>query len=702
MTKRLKPHDGGALGRGRVLRHLLSMVRASLGTGRATSVLLTGAPGVGKSVVSKALVEGLVDQLGDVTVLSLTGDPLAQHVSWNGFRTIRYHGDLPSIGNIVERLQAEEWGASSHEPSGPLLAEECRLAHETIMRPLTAAFEQLTRQRVVVVSVEDAHYMDVASLDALSGLMQRFVDRPFIVLLVGWDHVVETTSHLFSNPQMIFEELSSLDPISIRHLVGTWLGPLETLLDDDTKELLASHARGNALFARVLVTDLVQKYDQFGVDGFDPGAFTLPLTIDDLYRMRIERLDSQARDLLNRCALGGFAFGRATACVGNPNSINEAWQVLLAEGIVAVDDCAVSEGLPAARFVSGGFYEVAQSMCSSFRETSLHSDVSRWLSGCDSYKPRDVAYHLVHGGRAAESRSHWMNAAFAAIACGDFRMAISMLDTAAALTLDPSKKSHLLMNQLNLSAALGEWDDVVRLLGSIPSRVVDEENTLAADHAYWRAEAYLAGYGATQGGDLAVDLLQQSRDRAVSAADPVRQVRALTALAIALAKDDAARAQTTWSQALSLAKTHAVDLSIFPFADLCVRQATEDQQGVRVAAQALLSPQDSGVSGAVAIRVAQLLTDMEIAEGQWDAAAFLLEDLVDRTRMMGDRVHEVEALLQWAWVSDQMAAPDTVSSLLERALALALQMGRSDLIERCRRRRSEREQREENGGPMSA
>gem|GEM_PF-3778608 len=676
-----------------MLRHLLALVRASVGNGKATSVLLTGAPGVGKSFVSQALVDGMVDLFGDATVLSLTGDPLAQHVSWNGFRTMRYLGELPSIENIVARLQSEEWGASSHELSEPLIAEGCRTAHEAIMRPITAVFEQLTRQRVVVVSVDDAHYLDVATLDALSSLMLRFSDRPLIVLLEGWEHVVETTSHFFSNPQMIFEELTRLDPISIRRLVENWLGDLETLLDEDTKELLASHARGNPLFARELVADVVKKYDRFGVEGFDPGAFTLPLTVDDLYRMRIEKLDSQARDLLNRCAVGGFAFGRATACVGNPNSINEAWQVLVAEGIVAVDDSPVSTE----RFVSGGFYEVAQSMCSSFRETSMHGDVSRWLLECDTYNHRDVAYHLVHGDRAAESRPHWMNAASTAIACGDFRMAISMLGTAAALTLDPSSKSRLLMNQLDLSAALGEWDDVVRILGSIPGRVIDDETVLAADHAYWRAEAYLAGYGATQGGDLAVDLLEQSREHAATAGDVVRQVRALTGLVIALAKDDATLAQTTWSQALTLAREHAVELSVFPFAELCVRQVSEANQDVRVAAQALLNPDASRVSDAVAIRVAQLLTDMEIAEGQWEAAAFHLEDLVTRTRMVGDRVNEVEALLQWAWVCDQMALPDAVTANLERSLTLALQMGRPELIERCRRWRSEWEQRQAKG-----
>ena len=702
MTKRLEPHDGGALGRGRVLRHLLSLVRASLGTGRATSVLLTGAPGVGKSIVSQALVDGLVQQLGDVTVLSMTGEPLAQHMSWNGLRRVRGLDDSPPFQSFLQHLEDKESSGMREDPLGPLIAEECRMAHETIMRPLTAVFEQLTRQHVVVVSVEDAHYMDVATLDALSGLMQRFSDRPLIVLLVGWEHVVETTSHLFSNPQMIFEEVVSLDPISTRRLVETWLGELEPLLDDDTKDLLASHGRGNPLFARELTSDIVKKYQRFGVEGFDPGAFALPLTIDDLYRMRIEKLDSQARDLLNRCAVGGFAFGRATACVGNPNSINDAWQALVTEGIVVADHSAVSDSPSAECFVSGGLYEVAQSMCSSFRETSLHVDASQWYLACDSYNARDVAYHLVRGDGAAESRSHWMNAASAAIACGDFRMAISMLGTAAALTFDPSKKSHLLMNQLDLCAALGEWDDVVRLLGSIPGRVIDDDNVLAADHAYWRAEAYLAGYGATQGGDLAVDLLLKSRDCAVAADDSVRQVRALTALAIALAKDDAESAQAMWSQALTLAKTHAVELSIFPFADLCVRQATEDQQGVRVAAKALLSPEDSGVGDAVAIRVAQLLADMEIAEGQWDAAAFLLEELVARTRMVGARVHEVEALLQWAWVCDQMVSSDAVIPLLERALALALRMGHLDLIERCRRLRSEGDHRAEKGGRQSS
>jgi tetratricopeptide (TPR) repeat protein len=227
--------------------------------------------------------------------------------------------------------------------------------------------------------------------------------------------------------------------------------------------------------------------------------------------------------------------------------------------------------------------------------------------------------------------------------------------------------------------------------------VIDDETVLAADHAYWRAEAYLAGYGATQGGDLAVDLLEQSREHAATAGDVVRQVRALTGLVIALAKDDATLAQTTWSQALTLAREHAVELSVFPFAELCVRQVSEANQDVRVAAQALLNPDASRVSDAVAIRVAQLLTDMEIAEGQWEAAAFHLEDLVTRTRMVGDRVNEVEALLQWAWVCDQMALPDAVTANLERSLTLALQMGRPELIERCRRWRSEWEQRQAKG-----
>ena len=182
--------------------------------------------------------------------------------------------------------------------------------------------------------VEDVHWIDKASEDLLSVLVESISDAPVLLLLVyrpeylrAWGdvayHAEVNLSRLggVNSAAMVRAILSksyaqrvSLERLSdedsqamIRQLLGT------TTIPTELERLVESHADGNPLFIEELIRDLVES-GHLARDG-DGYALTrqaaeinLPTTVQGLFLARSDRLKPELRNLLQVASVLGRVF----------------------------------------------------------------------------------------------------------------------------------------------------------------------------------------------------------------------------------------------------------------------------------------------------------------------------------------------------------------------------------------------------------
>lgn len=223
----------------------LGVLRAGLAdarAGRPRVAMIEGPSGIGKTALLEALLDGAVDDV-QVVVLRGSGD--------QNERLFAY-GLLEQLVRSAGTLAAQRFSAQDSVP--PSSAE--RLVDPITMGTRCLEFLDSLAGAVVVLAVDDAHWADRQSLQALVFALRRLVaDRVFAVFGVRTDGVVQL-------------------PDSLTRLIGGHLGMvirLDGFDEDDLRELaeavgvdglsapaarrLRLGTNGNPLHARALLEE---------------------------------------------------------------------------------------------------------------------------------------------------------------------------------------------------------------------------------------------------------------------------------------------------------------------------------------------------------------------------------------------------------------------------------------------------------------
>jgi DNA-binding SARP family transcriptional activator/tetratricopeptide (TPR) repeat protein len=255
-TPAVPPAGSGSplLERDAELRRLEDVVSEAVGTGRGVVVLITGEAGSGKT----ALLQALLDRAGaSATVLSSGCDDLLAPRSMGPFR------------DIAESLPGEV--ATAFETCGTPDA-----VFPVLLRLLAAA--------PVVLAIEDLHWADDATVDALRYLARRISTTPSVLLLTCREDELGRTHPL----RKLFGSLSgtrlhrvAVQPLSLRAV---------TALADGRTDPHRLHriTRGNAFY----VTEVLAA-----------GGSGLPATVRDAVLARLAGLSPDAQDVVSRLAV---------------------------------------------------------------------------------------------------------------------------------------------------------------------------------------------------------------------------------------------------------------------------------------------------------------------------------------------------------------------------------------------------------------
>jgi DNA-binding SARP family transcriptional activator len=233
---------------------LARVVRSVLRTERGCVVVVTGEAGSGKSALTRAFL----DRLGDGPVVAVGGcDDLLAPRSLGPIRDMA--GTLPALGSAL---------AAVAEPEDVFPA---------LLSFLAAA--------PTVLVVEDIHWADDATLDAIRYLSRRITGVPAVLVLTFREEDVDATHPLrrilggLSGSSTRRIELAPLSVDAVRRLAGV-----------DEAEAAEIHrvTRGNPFF----VTEVIEA----GSDG-------VPATVRDAVLARFGRLPAPARRLAERIAV---------------------------------------------------------------------------------------------------------------------------------------------------------------------------------------------------------------------------------------------------------------------------------------------------------------------------------------------------------------------------------------------------------------
>jgi DNA-binding CsgD family transcriptional regulator len=258
----------------------LAMIHALLDHARASRgavVVVRGEAGIGKS----ALLRDAAEHAGGMQILHAAGVESESELAFAGLHQL-VRPLLGSLDEIPEHQRSALRAALGLDPSA---CSDRFLVSAAVLNLLAAAAEE---DRPLLCIVDDAHWFDGASADALAFAARRIEAEPIVFLFSARVGDVRTFA-----PGLPELWLSGLDrEAATRWLVGRWGDEISALV----REQLLDVARGNPLALAELPKAL--SVDQRV--GREPLGDPLPVTatVESGFLKRVSRLRPGARTLL--------------------------------------------------------------------------------------------------------------------------------------------------------------------------------------------------------------------------------------------------------------------------------------------------------------------------------------------------------------------------------------------------------------------
>jgi DNA-binding CsgD family transcriptional regulator len=429
-------------------RDELERLLAGAREGQSGVLVLVGEPGIGKS----ALLDELAGSARDMRVLRARGIESEAQVPFGGlFELLR-----PALV-ALDRIPAPQ--AEALETALALRPGHAqdRFAVGAATLSLLAAYAD---ESALLVVVDDAHWLDGSSADALLFAMRRLIADPIAVVLA----VREEESSLLDGSDLPVLEISGLDRAAAAQLLDA--------LPAETHERLYDATAGNPLALLELARDAP-----------DPGPVDQPLPIST----------SIARAFLRRSASLSERARRGLLLAAAADSGD---LTVLARAGLGVDDLAEAERAGLVR-LSGGVLEFRHPLARSavYAQAAPEQRRAAHRALADALPDRDVdrrAWHLAAAaaGPDAAASAALEQAATRARERTAFTVAASTFERSARLAAEDGRRGRLLFHAAE-SAWLGGQAERARAL-------LDEAGLLDTDP---RIE-YLRGEIATRRGPV--------------------------------------------------------------------------------------------------------------------------------------------------------------------------------------------------------
>jgi DNA-binding CsgD family transcriptional regulator/tetratricopeptide (TPR) repeat protein len=326
------------------------------------SIVVEGAPGIGKTFLTRAVIESAGP--GAAAVLRVAGEP--------GRRTDAFAGASQILGRAIR--EPGDLGDAAFD-----------------------RVDELCAGGPVLLCADDAHHLDAATLTLLRRLVWASRSLPLAVLVTTRPDPAREPLALLVQQAEVLLRLPPMGRMTVERLIfdrtSRWPGSrLRRVLD------LAS---GNPLF----VTELLRAYERAGAlaeTGPDTveARFELDLEatgLDEVIRAHLGQLDAEVRDVLAAIAVWGTDIGAAELAgllpgraAERPGELDDLVERAISSGLVRREPAGT------VGFAHDLFREVTYGELAGPARREAHRRAARVLAGA-GYRPALVADHLLRG-----------------------------------------------------------------------------------------------------------------------------------------------------------------------------------------------------------------------------------------------------------------------------------------------------------------
>ncbi len=478
--------------------------QATAGEGRV--VVLIGEPGIGKSRLAQAMLEGLAGE--PHTRLRYFCSPHHQASALHPFITQLEHAagfsreDMPEarlakLEALLARSSAgaEEIGFIAEWLSIPT-GDKYRLPDltpqrrkEKTLEALLAQIARLAARQPVLMLFEDAHWIDPTSLELLTLTVARASTLPLLLLLTARP---EFTPPWPADAHVTMQALARLGRREGMTLVARSAGG--KALPAEILEQILARTDGVPLFLEELTKTIIEsgllreEDGYYALDGALP-PLAIPTTLHDSLMARLDRLAPVREVAQIGAAIGReFSYRLLSAVAQQPDDrLTEALDRLVRAELV------FGRGeLPEAvyTFKHALVQEAAYAGLLRERRRQLHARIAQALEGefpeVAETQPELVAHHYAAAGLAAPAIDYYRRAAERAMASSANAEAIAHLTKGLELIGSLPEPAERISREIDFRLALGT-----------PLMATQGWASVEAQAAYTRAKELCAGAGET-------------------------------------------------------------------------------------------------------------------------------------------------------------------------------------------------------------
>jgi class 3 adenylate cyclase len=342
--------DTRFVGQERELERLRAAFDEIASTG-ARLVTVVGEPGIGKSRLAQELLSSLA---AHAPVLVARCPPYGEGTTFSPLReAIREAGRDESA-----------FEGSSYE----------------VFAAMRGMFEELARERPVVAVFDDVHWAEETLLDLIEHLSVRLGAQPVLLLCLARPELAERRPQWLSRAEatLALEALSESDAQGLLSALGA---------PGAVHERIAELAEGNPLF--------IEQLAAFAGEG-GVAEVTLSGSIRGVLHARLDRLDREERDVLERASVLGRSFPLDAVLQLMPPAEREQAQArvfeLVRRGLILPDVAVGEDGF---RFQHALVREAVYEAMPKALRADLHETVGARLDD-ESAAPALVGFHLEH------------------------------------------------------------------------------------------------------------------------------------------------------------------------------------------------------------------------------------------------------------------------------------------------------------------